>query len=86
MVGNGMRDATVTAPSGESVIPISKGRVREALDRAQDVYGRAAERAKDAGRQADRLINEQTYPALGVAAVVGLVLGLAIGLVMGARD
>ncbi len=84
-VGNGRGGATAERLADDFRDQVNL-KARRALDKAQDVYDRASVRARQAGRQADRLISEKTYPALGVAAVLGVGVGLALGLALGGRD
>ena len=53
---------------------------------AQDLYGRAADRAQGVAGDIDTMIGEQPYVALGVAAVAGVAVGLILGLALGSRD
>ncbi|MHB8530589.1 MAG: hypothetical protein ACYC8V_13905 [Caulobacteraceae bacterium] len=88
-MGNGTTSAETAASSGyfpERTREEVEGKLKRALYRAQDVYGRAADRAKDAGRRADRLISDQTYPALAVVAAVGVGVGLLLGFAIAGRD
>lgn len=57
--------------------PVSRvrGRTNRILGIAQNVYGRTADKARDT----DLWVSGNPWPAVGVAATIGLVLGLIIG-------
>lgn len=56
-----------------------------AMDAAQNLYGRAADRAQGLAGSVDSMIDDQPYVALAVAAAAGVAIGLALGLSLG-RD
>jgi ElaB/YqjD/DUF883 family membrane-anchored ribosome-binding protein len=55
-----------------------RGKLNEAAGAAQDLYGQAADQARQIGGQAHDWVSENPWPAVGVAAVAGLVIGLLI--------
>ncbi|MGI9169093.1 MAG: glycine zipper domain-containing protein, partial [Caulobacteraceae bacterium] len=63
-----------------------KGKVDEALGAAQDLYGRAAERAKGLAGDVDTLISDNPYATLGVGVAVGLLIGVLVGALIAGRD
>ncbi len=51
-----------------------RGKVNEAAGAAQNLYGRAADQA----RQTHDWVSDNPWPAAGVAAAIGLVIGLIV--------
>ncbi|MGH7016771.1 MAG: hypothetical protein ACRED8_06760 [Caulobacteraceae bacterium] len=87
MSGNGTAaGGTEKADVFPDAVAEGRRRMKRAVYKAQDAYDRAAGSARRIRRQADRLVSDQTYPALAVALAAGLGLGLVLGLAIAARD
>ena len=63
-----------------------KAKADRAMGMAQDLYGRATDRARGVAGEVDTMIDDQPYVALGVAAVAGVAVGLILGLTLASRD
>jgi ElaB/YqjD/DUF883 family membrane-anchored ribosome-binding protein len=55
-----------------------RGKLNQAAGAAQNLYGQAADQARQLGGQTQDWVSENPWPAVGIAAAVGLVLGLLI--------
>ena len=53
-------------------------KVREAADRVRDGAHYTGEKARDAARQTDEMIQDKPYYAMGFAALAGLVVGVLL--------
>jgi ElaB/YqjD/DUF883 family membrane-anchored ribosome-binding protein len=56
----------------------AEGKIRQVRGRAQEAYGRVAERTEITRTQTDEFIRTRPYEAVAIAAGVGLLLGLLI--------
>ena len=63
-----------------------KAKADQAMGMAQDIYGRAADRARGVAGDVDMMIDDQPYVALGVAAIAGVVVGLILGMTLASPD
>ncbi len=84
--GSGTENSNTGGQFADGIRGKAKARARQAFNQAQDAYERAGGRAREVARRADRLISDQTYPALGAVAVLALGFGLVIGLALAGRD
>jgi uncharacterized protein YjbJ (UPF0337 family) len=57
----------------------AKGKAREAMGAAQDLYGRASDRARDLSGQTGAWVAGNPWQAIGGAAIIGVVIGLLLG-------
>lgn len=56
----------------------AEGKMRQAKGKAQEVYGRVAERTELTASDVDQFIRTRPYEAVGIAAGVGLLIGLLV--------
>lgn len=82
--GRKMKDAI--SGLGDDVRQRLKQQAGNAMGAAQDIYGRAASRARDVAGDIDTMIEDRTYIALATAAVAGVAVGLILGLILAGRD
>jgi len=83
--GVGRVEDTVGAATGNVGAQV-RGKVKEAVGAAQNLYGRAADRARGVAGDVDTLIDDQPYAALAVAAAAGFAIGLLLGVTVAGRD